>query len=255
MNIEILKRQAAPDLAYIYNKGSKDKSHVPVIVFMGGYRSDMMGTKAAFFESQAIERGQGYVRFDYTGHGHSDGRFADGTISIWKQDALDIIGNVTEGKPLILVGSSMGGWIALLCANELGAQVKGVITIAGAPDFTEEMYDDRLSNAQKAELMEKGIVYIENDYSDEPYEFTRAFYEDGKNNRILTTPQKLNAPMRIIQGMQDADVPWKTAIKIQKNYHADESDVILIEDGDHRLSRPQDLDLIDKQIRNISGNV
>jgi len=240
MSVNYLKRDGKPSLAYVYSQGRD--ANLPVIMFCGGYRSDMEGTKALFLEEQCKARGQGYLRFDYSGHGASEGEFEALTISDWRDDALDIFHALVD-QPVVIVGSSMGGWIALLVALRLQDNdvLRGVVGLAAAPDFTEEMFHDRLDAAQQAALMEDGIVYVPNDYSDEPYAFTRAFYEDGKNNLILTGKQALSCPLTLIQGLADKDVPWQTAVKIAEVFGVADEDVVFIEGGDHRLSSPDQL--------------
>lgn len=251
MSIQYLEREAKPKLAYVHTPPSDEGRKYPLVVFMGGYRSDMSGTKAMYLEEQCRARGQGYLRFDYSGHGESGGEFEDGTIGSWLEDALAVLDHVTR-DPVVLVGSSMGGWIALLAAQERGGLVKGLIGIAAAPDFTEEIYA-RLNGAQRQELEENGVAYVDNDYSDEPYAFSKNFYEEAKDHLLLGKTRPVDYPMRFIQGGQDKDVPWQTAVKIQNAFKGKESDIVIIEDGNHRLSRPEDLELIDKEIKSISG--
>jgi pimeloyl-ACP methyl ester carboxylesterase len=247
MNIQYLERSGRPRLAYVYTRGTNKQ--LPPVVFLGGYRSDMSGTKATYLEQQCKSRGQTFLRFDYSGHGASEGKFSDGTIGAWKQDAQDIINHVIK-EPAILVGSSMGGWMALLFAIARPDLVKGLIGIAAAPDFTEEIYS-HLTTAQKIELEKTGRVSVPNDYSDEPYHFTKAFYQEAKHHMVLDTPRTFDFPVRLIQGKQDKDVPWHTALKIQKNFTSPDFDILLIEDGDHRLSRPEDLETIGRMLCSI----
>jgi pimeloyl-ACP methyl ester carboxylesterase len=238
--MKFLERLNKPKLAYV--KVEAVDSRFPVVMFCGGYRSDMEGTKALYLEEQCKARGQGYVRFDYSGHGQSGGVFEDLTISDWLEDVLDVFAALVNG-PVVIVGSSMGGWIVLLMALRLqeSGLVRGLVGLAAAPDFTEEMFYDRLDEAQQKALMEDGIVYVPNDYSDEPYAFTRAFYEDGKRNLVLNKKRSLRHPVKLIQGMADKDVPWQTAMAIKDCFGLSDADVILIEGGDHRLSAPEQL--------------
>lgn len=243
MTVNYFKRDQKPSLAYVYSRG-EDES-LPIVMFCGGYRSDMDGTKAVFLEAQCRARGQGYLRFDYSGHGASEGEFEALTISDWRDDALAVFEELVD-RPVVIVGSSMGGWIALLMARALTGRdvLRGVVGIAAAPDFTEEMFHQRLSAAQQVELIEAGIVYVGNDYSDEPYAFTRAFYEDGKRNLVLTEAQSLLCDLVLLQGRADKDVPWQTAVKIQQVYGLGDEAVVFIEGGDHRLSSPEQLDIL-----------
>lgn len=257
MRTEFLERENAPKLAFVYSRG--ENSALPLVVFCGGYRSDMAGTKAIFLEEQCKARGQSYLRFDYRGHGESEGVFDDATISDWKNDAVAAITNVLDDKTdqkVLVVGSSMGGWISLLCAVEpaLKNRLVGLIGIAAAPDFTEDMFHERLTKEQQEILMRDGIVYIPNDYSDIPYSYTKALYEDGKQNLLLNRQHNVSFPIILLQGGADKDVPPATAYRICEAFGLDkEETVILIEDGDHRLSRPEDLHILDAQVRKLSG--
>lgn len=243
MTLNYLKRDDKPSLAYVFTRGIDE--NLPVVMFCGGYRSDMNGSKAQFLEEQCRSRGQGYLRFDYSGHGVSEGVFEDLTITDWLEDALAMF-EALVGGPVILVGSSMGGWIALLLALRLKdtGYLKGIVGLAAAPDFTEEMFYERLDKEQQSALMADGVVYVPNDYSDEPYAFTRAFYEDGQRNLVLGGTHDLGVPVRMIQGMADKDVAWGTALKIQKAFGLLDDDLVFIEGGDHRLSSPEQLNIL-----------
>lgn len=251
MSVSFLERDGKPDLAYIYTPHTHPKRQYPLVMFCGGYRSDMMGTKAQYLENQCKARGQGYLRFDYSGHGQSHGVFEEGTIGSWLDDALDIFDAVAKGQPVIVVGSSMGGWISLLLAHKRAGSVKAVLGLAPAPDFSETMYD-ALSDEQKAALDETGLVKISNDYSDEPYHYSKAFYEEAKNHLVLTRDHRNEFPIRLIHGMLDKDVPWEWSRKIQNAYKGSPVDITFIDDGDHRLSRPEDLEVIDRELKILS---
>ena len=248
MTIQYLKRENQPTLAYVYTPPSGDGAQWPVVMFCGGYRSDMGGTKATWLEEQCRARGQGYVRFDYAGHGESGGAFEDGTIGSWFEDALAVFDAVIGGQ-VILVGSSMGGWITMLLARARAERIAGLIGIAAAPDFTESLYES-LPAAQKDMMHDKGYAEIPNDYSDEPYHFTKALYEDGKGHLLLRETHRVSYPMRLIHGSLDKDVPESVPARIQDVYQGD-VEIITIADGDHRLSRPEDLAIIDREIRRI----
>lgn len=251
MAVEFLKRDNFPALAYQYSAPAQENL-LPVVVFCGGYRSDMMGTKATYFEKQCQQRGQGYIRFDYSGHGSSDGIFREGTIGSWTEDALAIIDRVVEAdRKVLLLGSSMGGWIALLMARARPKKIHAVIGVAAAPDFTEDIYND-LDDAQRKTLMNDGLLLLPNDYSDEPYEITRNFYEEGRNHLLLDKTHDVHFAIHLVQGKNDLDVSWKTALGIQKVYGEDHVFITFIDDGDHRLSRLQDLELIDDFIKKLS---
>lgn len=244
--MQYLNRKDKPDLAYVYTEGKG-----PMVVFCGGYASDMQGTKATYFEEQCKVRGQAYLRLDYSGHGQSGGAFENGTIGIWKQDALDVLDHVGQ-RPVVLIGSSMGGWVSLLIAKERPDLVQALIGIAAAPDFTIDLYENRLNDAERREMEENGLVRQANEYSDEPYIYTKALIEDGKDNLLLNEPLNLKAPVHLFQGKLDDDVPWQTALKIKEAVTGDQVHITLIEDGDHRLSRDQDLALINEKIIELS---
>ena len=249
----ILERTDKPNLAYHFTPAGKDGADLPIVMFCGGYRSDMNGTKATYLEEQCKARGQGYVRFDYSGHGESEGAFEDGTIGSWADDACDVLDHVAN-SPVILVGSSMGGWIALILAKRRAGKVQGVVGLAAAPDFTEDFFG-RFTPEQQETLMSTGFVEIPNDYSDQPYHYTKKFYEEAKTHLLLTEHQHIDFPVRLIQGMKDKDVPWETAVKIEKNYKGAEVDILFVEDGDHRLSRPEDLELINREIESLNDTI
>lgn len=226
---------------------------LPGVVFMGGYRSDMDGTKALFLEQECAVRGQAFIRFDYGGHGKSGGAFVDGTIGTWMEDALAVIDQLTEG-PQILVGSSMGGWISLLCALARPSRVACVIGLAAAPDFTRDVRA-KMAPDHVRQMEEKGYFEEPNDYSPEPYIFTRALLEDGERRCLLDAPIPLTIPVRLIQGMQDADVEWQKAHRIKAALPGADVDVILIESGDHRLSRAEDLAILGRVLGDLTARV
>lgn len=211
----------------------------PTFIWLSGYRSDMAGGKAQAVSSWAWESGNGAVLFDYSGHGESDGRFEDGTISAWREDTLAAIDTLSDG-PLILVGSSMGGWMALLAALARPDRVKALVLIAPAPDFTEKLMWPGLTPAQQKEVMTQGLTLRPSDYGT-PDPITRALIEDGRNWQILDAPIVFDGPVRILQGMEDPDVPWPHALKINEQLTSSKVVLTLIKDGDHRLSREQDV--------------
>lgn len=249
--VSYLEREGKSRLAYSLNKSRK--TDLPMVVFLHGFKSDMSGTKALFLEQQCVARGQGFLRFDVSGHGVSGGAFEDGTISAWRDDALALIDHVTRGR-LIIVGSSMGGWLALLLGRARPERIAGLIGLAAAPDFTAEIYES-LTEEQRAEMAETGLVRVPNEYSDEPYIFTQALIEDGKQNLLLDGKKRAYPfPIHLIQGKEDDSVPWEKALAI-RDMIADDSkvEITFIDDGDHRLSRPEDLRLIDKAVRDMAG--
>ncbi len=231
-----LERAGAPALAYHRSPGGG-----PWTVFLGGFMSDMTGTKATALEVFCRERGRAYLRFDYRGHGASEGAFADGTIGLWTEDALAAIDALTDG-PVVLVGSSMGGWIMLNAALERPERVVGLLGIAAAPDFTERMMNEEFDAPTRAALMRDGLVRVPSDYGDEPYAITRALIEDGRRHLLLGAPIPIRCPVRLIQGMADTAVPWRTALAIAERLESRDVEVTLVKSADHRLSDPPDLD-------------
>ncbi len=208
---------------------------------MTGFMSDMTGSKAVALEDLCKARGQAYLRFDYRGHGASSQAFKDGCIGDWADDALQVLDRLTEG-PQVLVGSSMGGWIMLLTALARPQRIAGLVGIAPAPDFTENLIWSELTALQRKELWEAGQIEIASDYGDQPYVITRRLIEDGKNHLLLDkAPLPIRVPLRIIQGMEDQDVPWDTALMIQDAVESLDVDVTLVKKGGHRLSEPADL--------------
>ncbi|MEW6123363.1 MAG: alpha/beta hydrolase [Pseudomonadota bacterium] len=217
----------------------------PGVFWLGGFKSDMMGGKAQALAEWAARRGQVYVRFDYSGHGESAGRFEDGTISRWLEDACAVFEAKTSG-PQILVGSSMGGWMALLLARALAARgekrLAGLVLIAPAPDFTETLMWARFAPEVRERILATGRFERPSDYSDEPYVITRALIEDGRNHLVLGQPFSVGCPVRILQGVLDTDVPWQHAMSLVSCLAEDDVVFTLVKDGDHRLSRPEDLE-------------
>jgi pimeloyl-ACP methyl ester carboxylesterase len=207
----------------------------PGVVFLGGFRSDMTGSKAMHLQAWAEATGRAFLRFDYSGHGQSHGDFADGAISDWREDAAAVLDVLTEG-PQVLVGSSMGGWIALLLARDMPERVAGFVGIAAAPDFTERMWDHEFSLADRTRLLEEGMVLRPSDYSDEPYAITRRLIEDGKANLVLSGPLHLPVPVRLLQGTADADVPPSVALELLNHISSPDLRLTLVRDADHRFS-------------------
>jgi pimeloyl-ACP methyl ester carboxylesterase len=225
-------------------------------MWLGGYRSDMRGTKAEALDDWAASAGHSITRHDYSGHGESGGAFADGTISRWLGESLAVFRACTKGRQ-ILVGSSMGAWIALRMTQELrksgeGTRVAGMLLLAPAPDFTTELMEPQLTAAHRRDLAEKGYFEEPSEYSPEPNRYTRALFEDGAKNRVMTGPIDTHCPVHIIQGMKDADVPHSHALKLVSCLPADDVTLSLVPDGDHRLSRPQDIAMI---LRAVEGLV
>lgn len=223
-------------LAYRLRPGRADR---PMLVFLPGYASDMQGSKALALDRWAAETGHGLLRLDYAGCGESAGRFEDGTLAMWRDDARLVIEAHVPGR-MVLVGSSMGGWIALLLARDLGDRVAGLVGIAAAPDFTDWGFSD----AEKATLRAEGRLLRPSDYGPEPMLTTRAFWEAGEALHVLDSPLLLDCPLRLLHGQRDADVPWELALRLARQVRSDDVQLHLVKDGDHRLSRPQDLCLL-----------
>jgi len=212
----------------------------PVLVFLPGYKSDMTGSKAAALFDHARATGRACLLLDYSGCGESSGSFADGTLSRWKEEVLAIIAARCPGRELVLVGSSMGGWLMLLVARALGASLKALVGIAAAPDFTDWGFDP----AQKALFATGETLYEDNPYGPEPTPTHAGFWADGQANRLLGGEIALTCPVRLLQGQRDDDVPWQTALALAAALRSDDVQVVLIKDGDHRLSREADIALL-----------
>ncbi|RAI59820.1 alpha/beta hydrolase [Roseicella frigidaeris] len=218
----------------------------PGVVFLGGFNSDMTGSKAEDLSAFCAGRGKAFLRFDYSGHGTSGGRFVDGTIGRWAADAAAVLAALTEG-PQILVGSSMGGWIALLLALRQPQRVAGLVGIAAAPDFTTRI-EAALPPEARVAMAREGVWHRPSAYGD-PYPITRALLEEGRNHLLLQAGVPLGIPVRLLQGQRDPDVPWEHALRIAEAIEGPDVQVLLVKDGDHRLSRPQDLRLLRQVLR------
>ena len=220
-------------------------------MFLPGFHSDMSGSKALSVLDFCRASGQAMLRLDYSGHGQSGGAFEDGSIGQWTEDARAIIEDRLEG-PMILVGSSMGGWIALLLARAFGARVAALVGIAAAPDFTETLMWQSMAPIEQKTLMEAGRISVPSEYG-APLVITRRLIDDGRNHLLLGQPIALEAPVRLLQGQRDPDVPWETALKLASGLTSEDVQVILLKDGDHRLSRPGDLALLNRTLAALLG--
>ncbi|WP_333834054.1 alpha/beta hydrolase [Rubrimonas sp.] len=234
-------------LAYHRTFAKGELARAPGVAFLGGFASDMTGTKAAHLQLWAEARGCAFLRFDYTGHGASSGRFAEGCVGDWARDARDALAHLTEG-PQILVGSSMGGWIALLIAREAPERVAALVGIAAAPDFTEDAMWRGFSAAQRAELAERGEVVVPSDYDPAGLTVTRRLIEDGRDNLVLRTPLHLPFPVRLLQGTADVDVPPAVGLRLLDHIDAADLRLTLVKRADHRFSGPAELALLTAEL-------
>jgi pimeloyl-ACP methyl ester carboxylesterase len=218
----------------------------PTIVFLPGYMSDMEGGKAIAVDAWAEKTGRAMLRLDYAGNGTSEGRFEDGTLASWRDDALLLIDALTQG-PLLLVGSSMGGWLALLIALARPDRVAGLVGIAAAPDFTDWGFSD----ADKALLATEGRLLEPTPYGDDPLVTTLAFWQSGQSLRLLGAEIAIDCPVRLLQGQEDRDVPWQTALRLAQRLRSYDVQTLLVKDGDHRLSRDGDIALLIRTIGSL----
>ncbi len=242
----ILERAGRPGLAYRRLAGRG-----PTVVFLAGFGSDMSGEKASDLARFCAERGQAMLRFDYRGHGSSGGRFEEGTIGLWREDALDAIDALTDG-PLVVVGSSMGGWIALLAALARPTRVAALVGIAPAPDFTELLIWSALPFEARERLLAEGQISLPNPYGP-PQIITRALIEDGRAHLVLGGAIPIGVPVRLLHGREDRDVPWELSLRLLEQLESADVSLTLVKDGDHRLSRPADLALLRRTLAPLLG--
>ena len=223
----------------------------PGVVFLHGLRSDMTGTKALALADWARQTGRAFVRFDCSGHGQSSGRFEEGAIGDWFADALAVL-NLLTGGPQVLVGSSMGGWLALLLARAVPGRVRGLVGIAAAPDFTEDSMWAQATEAQRTALLRDGFIQRPGDYGDDPYVITRRLIEEGRAHLVLRGPLSLPFPVRLLHGTADADVPPAVALRLLDHATSPDIRLTLVKDADHRFSSPACLGLIETAISEVS---
>jgi len=243
----IVTRDDGATIAYHASPGAS-----PGVVFLTGFRSDMTGGKAVALEAACRARGRAYLRFDYTGHGQSSGKFTDGTIGQWAGDAMFAIERLTQG-PQVLVGSSMGGWIMLLVALRLGARTAGLVGIAAAPDFTEDLMWQAADEVTRDTLRRDGVWHEPSAYSPEPTPITLKLIEEGRRHLLLRGPIALDCPVRLIHGMRDLDVPWQTSLRLAERLTSPDVELILVKDGDHRLSTDEDLERLTRVVEDVCG--
>jgi pimeloyl-ACP methyl ester carboxylesterase len=230
-----LARAGLPHLAYRRTPG-----RTPGVVFLGGFKSNMTGIKATAIEAHCRTRGQVFLRFDYRGHGDSGGTFTEGTIGRWRDDAVAVLDALTEG-PQVLVGSSMGGWIMVLAALARPDRVSGLVGVAAAPDFTEDLMWAQFDDATRTAILRDGVYQEQSTYSEAPYPVTRELIEDGRHHLVLRASIPVTCPVRLLHGMRDADVPWNTSRRLLERLEVADATLTLIKDGEHRLSREEDL--------------
>lgn len=236
-------REPGIELAYEYLPGAGQ-----VVVFCPGYASDMSGTKAAALLEICERERLALLRFDYSGHGRSGGAFIDGTIGSWAEDAAFVISQIVPNQDLLIVGSSMGGWIALLLALRFKAHTRGLLLIAPAPDFTEKLVRPGLTPEHLATLEADGVLYQPSEYGS-PLPLSRKLLEEGREHLLLDGPIALGGPVRILHGMQDTEVPWKLSLTLAEKLETPDVRLTFVKDGDHRLSRPNDLRLLVEGLR------
>jgi pimeloyl-ACP methyl ester carboxylesterase len=239
-----LSRPGGERIAYFKRTGA-----APGIVWLGGFKSEMTATKATALDGWAASHGHAYVRFDYFGHGSSSGSFRDGTITRWRGDALAVLDELTAG-PQILVGSSMGAWLALLVALARPDRTAGLLLIAPATDFTEVLLWNRLDNDVQRQILEKGEWLRPSLYDAAPYPIMRSLIEDGRKHLLLGGAIAVHCPVRIVQGMADPDVPWEHALKLVAALGPD-TQITLVKNGDHRLSKPHEIELVESVVSNL----
>jgi len=245
-----LERTEGGTIAYHHSSGEGTG-----LLWLGGFNSDMDGTKVLALEEWAHAAGRPTTRFDYFAHGQSSGDFRDGTISRWRDDALAMIDEVTSG-PIILAGSSMGGWLTILAALARPDRVAGIVLTAPAPDFTEDLMWANFPEEVKAQIMEKGEWLQPTEYDEfEPYPITKRLIEDGRNNLVLGGEIAITCPVRILQGMEDPDVPWQHALRLAEKLKTDDVSVNLIKDGDHRLSTEQNIARLIDTVESLAWEV
>lgn len=232
-------------IAYILSEGK-----LPCVIFFGGFKSDMTGTKAVTLEKFCKEQGQMFVRFDYSGHGQSTGEFKNGTIGQWKKDALSIIEKIGVDK-YIFAGSSMGAWIAMLCALEMPGKVAGLVGIASAPDFTEKLIWEKLNAGQQDTLKKEGVYYAPSCYGEEPYPITLNLIEEARNHLLLDREIALDTPVRLLHGTEDEDVPWQVSVQIMEKITSKNTALTLIKGGNHRLSEPAQLNMLSSAVKTL----
>ncbi len=251
---EVLSRPDGTTIAYHKTAGDKTGKRAPGLVFLGGFMSDMTGTKALALESHARTAGLDFLRFDYLGHGASSGRFEDGTIGRWAEDAVAVLDALTEG-PQILIGSSMGGWIMLLAALARPERVAGLVGVAAAPDFTENLMWQKFSPEIQATMARDGVYREPSEYGAEPYAITMELIVEGRNHLLMGAPIPISCPVRLIHGSADPDVPCKLSLDLMDRLTSTDVEVTLVKGGGHRLSEPADLARLAETVAALSAQL
>ncbi len=245
----LLSRPDGSSLAYRRQPG-----RAPGVVFLGGLHSDMTGTKATFLAGHCRSAGRAFVRFDYFGHGASSGRFEEGTIGRWAGDALAVLDEVAEG-PQVLVGSSLGGWIMLLAALARPGRVRGLVGVAAAPDFTEDLIWAQLPEEGRRRLEEEGVWHRPSAYGEAPYPITRRLIEEARRHLLLRGPIGIACPVRLIHGLEDEDVPWEVSLRLCRALAGGDVTLALVKGGGHRLSEPADLERLAAAVEGLCRRV
>jgi len=243
---EFLETESGRRIAYHKTDGA-----APGVVFLGGFMSDMEGTKALALQDWAKRRGRAFLRFDYSGHGQSSGKFTDGCISDWAADARAVIEAATEG-PQVFVGSSMGGWVSAVLASEIPERIAAFVGIAAAPDFTEDSMWRDLSVEDRAKIMDIGLIHLPSEY-DDPYPITKRLIEDGRKNLVLRRPLRMPFPVRLLQGTADADVERDVALALLDHIQGDDVRLTFVKGADHRFSTPECLALVERSVDEVLG--
>ena len=251
MTAKTLKCPDGTEIAYHKTEGSQ-----PGVIFCGGFRSDMNGSKALALEAFCKERGQQFIRFDYFGHGESSGAFVEGTIGRWADNVVTVIDALTGNSPQILVGSSMGGWLMLLATLKRPKNVAGLLGIAAAPDFTELLMWDKFTPQQQETLREKGVIELPNCYDDEePYKITLNLIAESGEHLVLDDIINIHCPVRLVHGMKDEDVPWEFSMTLNEKLASKQVSTLLVDDGDHRMSSERNIRAISKQLIRLIDDI